>query len=150
MNLALRIAQKANVKQSARRQNLFIELCSVFPLKEIKTSQEHKTALRVMESVSDEIEQHVNSDLYNYGHALACLIEEYESKKFPQARITGIDLLNFLIEQNNLTQKDLTDEIGPQPIVSDILNHKRRLTRDHIERLAKRFNVSPAAFFDAS
>ena len=36
---------------------------------------------------------------------------------------------------------------GILSVASDILNGKRKLTRDHIERLSKRFNVRPATFF---
>ena len=41
---------------------------------------------------------------------------------------------------------DLEDEIGPQSIVSEILNGKRALNVGHIKRLAERFKVSPSLF----
>ena len=149
MSLALKIAKTANVKHKAVKQELFTELCqTVFPLKEITTSQEHKAALRVIESVSQEIEAQAHPDLHNYGHALACLIEEYETKSFSNPTVKGIELLQFLMDQHGLNQSSFLQDIGPQPIVSEILNQKRKLTRDHIERLSKRFNISPAAFFE--
>ncbi|HVA66347.1 MAG TPA: hypothetical protein VNK24_05420 [Elusimicrobiota bacterium] len=39
---------------------------------------------------------------------------------------------------------------GGQPVVPDVLRGKRRLTRKHIERLSRRFRVSPAAFYPAA
>ena len=57
------------------------------------------------------------------------------------------EMLGFLMEQNALSQYDIASEVGGQPVVSDILHGKRKLTRDHIERLAKRFGVRPATFF---
>ena len=47
----------------------------------------------------------------------------------------------------DLSQYDIASEVGGQPVVSDIFHGKRKLTRDHIERLAKRFGLRPATFF---
>jgi HTH-type transcriptional regulator/antitoxin HigA len=58
------------------------------------------------------------------------------------------DVLRFLIEQNGLSQRDLVPELGAESTVSLVLTGKRKLTREHIERLSQRFHVSPAVFFD--
>jgi len=51
------------------------------------------------------------------------------------------------MEQHDLSQYDLAKDVGGQSVVSQILNGKRKLTRDHIERLSKRFGVTPATFY---
>ncbi len=51
------------------------------------------------------------------------------------------------MDQHKLTQYDLAAELGGQPVVSAILNGKRKLNRRQIERLAARFHVSPASFY---
>ena len=81
--------------------------------------------------------------------AVVPFIEEYEKKEFPQGVSTPEEVLAFLMEQNDLTQYDLAVDLGGQPVVSDILRGKRRLTREHIERLSVRFHVSPSAFYPA-
>jgi HTH-type transcriptional regulator/antitoxin HigA len=43
--------------------------------------------------------------------------------------------------------KDLVDVFGTESIVSDVLNGKRDLAKDHIRKLSERFGVSPALFF---
>jgi HTH-type transcriptional regulator/antitoxin HigA len=48
---------------------------------------------------------------------------------------------------NNLKQKDLAPLFGSESIVSEILNRKRELNKSQIEKLSRRFNVSPAVFF---
>jgi HTH-type transcriptional regulator/antitoxin HigA len=48
---------------------------------------------------------------------------------------------------NNLNQKDLAGMLGSESIVSEILGGRRELNRRHIERLSKRFKVSPEVFF---
>ena len=58
----------------------------------------------------------------------------------------GITTLRVIMEQHNLGVADLP-EIGSKSLVSRILSGERRLTRNHIEALSKRFNISPALFF---
>lgn len=77
---------------------------------------------------------------------LADLIYTYDHEHFPQAKVHGVDLLRFLMEQNGLRQSQLP-EIGTQSVVSEVLAGKRELTTNHIRALSKRFALSPAAFF---
>jgi antitoxin component HigA of HigAB toxin-antitoxin module len=53
----------------------------------------------------------------------------------------------FLMDQPGLKQKDLIDVFGTPSIVSEVMNGKRDLNKAHIERLSKRFHVSPELFF---
>ena len=81
-----------------------------------------------------------------YLSAVIPFIEQYEKKEFPIGPATPEEVLGFLMEQHDLSQYDLAKELGGQPVVSQILRGKRRLTREHIERLSKRFGVTPATF----
>ncbi len=45
---------------------------------------------------------------------------------------------------------DLAKEPGGQSVVSFILNGKRRLTRDQVKRLSRRFQVSEASFYPSA
>ncbi|MCK0154915.1 transcriptional regulator [Alcanivorax sp. S6407] len=58
----------------------------------------------------------------------------------------GVAVLRTLMDQHQLKAGDLREEIGGKSLVSMILNHKRKLTLEHINALAKRFQVSPALF----
>ena len=51
------------------------------------------------------------------------------------------------MEENHLRQKDLVDVFRTEGIVSDVLNGKRDLAKDHILKRSERFGVSPALFF---
>jgi HTH-type transcriptional regulator/antitoxin HigA len=51
------------------------------------------------------------------------------------------------MEAHKLRQKDLVDVFGTESIVSDVLNGKRNLTKEHIRRLSTRFHVSWSVFF---
>jgi len=48
---------------------------------------------------------------------------------------------------HDLRQKDLARIFGSESIVSEVLRRKRELNKSHIEKLSKRFHVSPAVFF---
>ena len=78
---------------------------------------------------------------------LTVLVEKYESKHCPVPNAGPLDIIRHLMEQHGLRQKDLVDVFGTESIVSDVLNGKRELSKDHIARLSARFHVSPAVFF---
>jgi len=78
---------------------------------------------------------------------LTLLIEDFESRRFPVGDAKPAEVLSELIAAHGLRQKDLVDVFGAESTVSAVLNGKRSLTKVHIEKLSKRFRVSPAVFF---
>jgi len=78
---------------------------------------------------------------------LTLLIEDFEEKRYRLPRGKPLDVLRFLMEQHGLMQKDVVKVFGTPSIVSEVLSGKRKLNRDHIERLSARFHVSPELFF---
>jgi len=81
---------------------------------------------------------------------MTLLVERYEAERFPLPEAEPVDVLRFLLERNGLSQRDLAPELGSESTVSLVLSGKRQLNRDHIARLSRRFNVSPAVFFAVS
>jgi len=75
------------------------------------------------------------------------LVEHFENQNYPILDVGPLDIVRHLMEEHNLRQKDLTDVFGTESIVSDVLNGKRVLNKEHIRRLSERFKVSPAVFF---
>jgi HTH-type transcriptional regulator/antitoxin HigA len=78
---------------------------------------------------------------------LTVLVEEYEANHHSVPEATPLAVIRHLMEANHLRQKDLVDVFGTESIVSDVLNGKRDLSKEHIRRLSVRFHVSPAVFF---
>lgn len=78
---------------------------------------------------------------------LALLIDRYESARYPIPNAGPTQVLQFLMESNDLSQKDLITEFGAASTVSAVISGKRQMNRDHIERLSARFHVSPSVFF---
>jgi len=78
---------------------------------------------------------------------LTVLIENFEAQHYSVQGSGPLDVIRHLMEENHLRQKDLVDVFGTESIVSDVLNGKRDLAKDHIRKLSERFGVSPALFF---
>ena len=78
---------------------------------------------------------------------MTLLVERYEQERYPLPESEPADVLRFLLERNGLSQRDIAPELGSESTVSLVLSGKRQLNRDHIARLSRRFNVSPAVFF---
>jgi len=78
---------------------------------------------------------------------LTLLVEEYEARVSPLPDVGPLDMVRHLMEAQDLRQKDLVDVFGTESIVSEVLNGKRELTKEHIRRLSSRFRVSPSVFF---
>jgi len=78
---------------------------------------------------------------------LTVLIEDYEAKHDPVPDAEPASIIRHLMEAHSLRQKDLLDVFGTESIASEVLRGKRELTKQHIRRLSKKFNVSPAVFF---
>jgi HTH-type transcriptional regulator/antitoxin HigA len=78
---------------------------------------------------------------------LTLLIEDFEERRYQLPHAKPLEALRFLMDQHGLKQKDLVDVFGTPSIVSEVLNGKRELNKDHIRRLSERFHVSPELFF---
>ncbi|MGD0832436.1 MAG: helix-turn-helix domain-containing protein [Terracidiphilus sp.] len=78
---------------------------------------------------------------------MTLLVESYEQEHYPVPEADPADVLRFLLEQNGPSLRDIAPELGSVSTVSLVLSGKRQLNRDHIARLSRRFNVSPAVIF---
>jgi HTH-type transcriptional regulator/antitoxin HigA len=72
---------------------------------------------------------------------LVTLIEAYEHKHFPMDVADPVEAIKFRMEQQGLTQKDLEPFIGSSGRVSEVLNHKRRLSLKMVKRLHDGLNI---------
>jgi HTH-type transcriptional regulator/antitoxin HigA len=121
------------------------QLIAEVPPKVIHTQQENRSYLARLEELDsrwDELSK-AERDLYD---TLGVLIEDFEKKAYILRAATPIEAIKELMLANDLKQKDLVGVFETASVASEILNGKRSLTTDHIRRLSKRFNVSPAVF----
>ncbi|MHC5936317.1 helix-turn-helix domain-containing protein [Nostoc sp.] len=126
----------------------YIELLQAFPPRPIKTEEELFATQKIIDSLIDS--PPLTSDEKDYLNILGTLVYEYERTQQPVPDIYGVHLLQVLIEENGLLQKDLVPIFKTESIISAILKKRRKLTTRHIEELAEFFHISPAAFFPNS
>ena len=117
------------------------------PIKNKKMHHGYIEAIRILMREQDNLDPASRAAIATHLSALIPFVESYEKTEFSIASATPEEVLAFLMNQHNLSQYDLAEDLGGQPVVSDVLHGKRKLTREHIERLGKRFGVSPATFY---
>jgi HTH-type transcriptional regulator/antitoxin HigA len=117
------------------------------PIKSKKMHHGYSEAIRILMRESGSLDADNRVAVGQYLRAVIPFVEQYEKREFPIGSATPEEVLGFLMEQHDLSQYDLAKELGGQSVVSQILRGKRRLTREHIERLSKRFGVTPATFY---
>ncbi|MFC0668370.1 helix-turn-helix domain-containing protein [Azotobacter chroococcum] len=88
-------------------------------------------------------ENHPLATLASY---MGDLIEAYDEAHRPMPKVSGVEMLRYLMQEHGLTQADLP-EIGAQSVVSELLSGKRRLNVRHIRALSERFGVPADVFF---
>jgi HTH-type transcriptional regulator/antitoxin HigA len=94
-----------------------------------------------------EKKDRLSAEERDFAELLTVLVEAYEEEHFPIRAASPVEVLVELMEANNLKQKDLAPFLGSESVVSEVLRGKRELNKYHIERLSRRFRVSPAVFF---
>ena len=107
-------------------------------LKPIKNDRELNRALRRIEELwgaksgtpkGDELE------------ILMLLVEKYEEEQFAIPASDPVEAIKFLMEQNDLSRRDLEPYIGASGRVSEVLNKKRKLTLPMIKKLHKGLKI---------
>ncbi len=120
-------------------------------LREISCEQEHEQALSLMEDLIENYDTNLvaiealSNSIARY-EAEAISFSEFNNRS--RAGDPAVATLRVLMDQHDLNTTDFKDEIGGKSMVSQVLSGGKRLTRDHIERLAKRFGISAALFFE--
>ena len=132
-------------------KNTALELFSMAGfVSHIKNDDEYQQALALMDELIEEYDQY--KPLIDI---LSVSIERWEDEADEfvdfNERLSGLDsgvaTLRTLMDQYQIKADDLKDIIGSKSLVSMILNGSRKLTKEHIQALSSRFNISPALFF---
>ena len=130
---------------------IYTGLVRRYPPRPIESKQMHKDYSlltgRLMALLEDDLPASDRDGIERYLKVIIPLIRAFEEENSPAGKAEPEVVLRFLMEQHKLREVDLAGELGGQPVVSCILNGKRRLTRDQIKRLSRRFHVSEASFY---
>ena len=111
----------------------------------IRSERQHEEYLSVLDKLSSK--ENPTREEEMYAEVLMTLIEAYEEERHSIPDASPLEVLRALMEANGLRQKDLVPIFGSESIVSEVLHKKRDLNKTHIEKLSKRFQISPSIFF---
>jgi len=111
----------------------------------ITFERQHEQYLSVLDKLAAKDNQ--TSEEEKYAEVLMTLIEAYEEEHHSIPDASPVEVLRTLMDANGLRQKDLVPIFGSESVVSEVLHKKRDLNKNHIEKLSKRFHISPAVFF---
>ncbi|MDX2106473.1 MAG: transcriptional regulator [Candidatus Melainabacteria bacterium] len=123
----------------------YLKWIKKFPLKPIRSEKENEFAGVVCDELLDNYD-FLNEAEKDYLEVLSTLVEEFETKWDDEERTTPRSLLLYLMEVNHLTQTDLIPEFGSSSRASEYFSGKRELSMAQIQKLSKRFSLSPSAF----
>lgn len=110
----------------------------------IKSLPQYNEYCRLLEELVDKEETKAVND---ETELLTLLIENWDEDHNTFKESDPIELLKYLMEENNLKAKDLAEILHvSKGLVSDILNYKKGLSKEIIRSLSDRFKVSQEAF----
>jgi len=108
-------------------------------IRPIRTESDHDAALaRIDDLMSAKLGTPEGDEL----DVLVTLVDAYESKHFPMDPPDPLMAIQFRMEQQGLTRKDLEPMIGSRARVSEVLTGKRRLTLPMIRRVRDGLGIS--------
>jgi HTH-type transcriptional regulator/antitoxin HigA len=108
-------------------------------LKPIRTKADYKNALAEIERLWGAKSGTPKGDRLD---VLATLIEAYETRHYPMDPPDPIEAIQFRMEQQGLTRRDLEPLIGSRARVAEVMNRKRSLSIDMIRRLHEALGIS--------
>ena len=120
----------------------WVAISSIFS---IQNEEQYDKAVEVLNILIDEVGTNEKHPLYSMLDTLGTVIYAYEEKHHSIPEASGADMLDFFMEEHELSTQDLP-ELGSESMVNEILEGRRILTVPQIRLLATRFHVSPAVF----
>src|SRR4029077_13910636 len=90
----------------------------------------------------------LNRDREDYRDVLGDLIDRYERSRHPLPPVSEVDMLRHCLDTRSVTAAGAPEGAAISvSTFSSILAVKRKMTRGHIESLARYFHIAPAVFF---
>jgi antitoxin component HigA of HigAB toxin-antitoxin module len=129
----------------------YLDLVRRFPLRRLKSQQQHAEALKVLGRVSLAHQGARDSGVLDYLDVLAGLIDQYERAaqlKVDASQTSPAGVVRHLINANGLSVSGLAREIGiGQSNLSEMLSGRREFSKRAIAGIRDRFGLSPEIFF---
>jgi HTH-type transcriptional regulator/antitoxin HigA len=126
-------------------QKTWLAFDRVAHLRPIRNGEEYDRTVDLMNNLLDIVGDEENHPLSGLLDLVSELVGDYDTEHFAIEASDPKEVLRYLIETRGLKQGDLVDVV-PQSNLSAILAGKRKISVTLAGKLAKFFNISPAAF----
>lgn len=125
------------------------------PVLKIQDETHYGMAMELVEELMGDDDDDIDVPMSALISILGKAIAVYESSDTQRAwpddltldDAADVAMLRLLMDQHGLGVADFP-EIGDKSLLSRILSGQRNLTKKHIARLSKRFDVEPGLFFE--
>ncbi len=137
----------ATTKRRAKAgpRDSYLALIHRFPLRAIRNDRELEDAIALVNELLDRPKLDEGEE--DYLVVLGDLVEGYEETVHPIEPASDAAMLKSLLSDRGQTQLQVAAATGiANSTLSNVLHGKRQLTRDHIRRLSKHFQVDPSVF----
>ena len=133
------------IRKAAVGRDPYAKLVENLPLRPLRSDAELDRAIDVIDSLISRGDLEPGEQ--DYLDVLTAIVERYETAEHPMPVLPDAAMLRHLIDARGVTQSKLAAEVKiPMSTISEVLNGKRRLTRNHIAVLSKYFGVPSAVF----
>lgn len=105
----------------------------------IRTEQDHRVAIARIEKLISALPDSPEGDELD---VLATLVDAYEAKHHGIDAPDAVTAIQFRMEQQQLSRKDLEPMIGSRARVSEVLTRKRPLTLQMVRRIMAGLGIS--------
>ncbi len=116
------------------------ELSDPIAIRPIKSAADYAAALAEIDQMMGAVEPDTpEGDRFDL---MVTLVETYEATHFPLGQTSDpISIIEFVMEQQGLTRRDLEQYIGPRQRVWDIMERRRPLSLAMMRRLAEGLHI---------
>ena len=119
---------------------LMQQLSEPLTIRPVKTEADYEAALAEIAQMMGNVEP--GTPDWDRLDILTSLVEAYEDIHYPMGATSDpISLIEFVMDQQGLTRKDLEPYIGPRQRVWDIMERRRPLSLAMMRRLEKGLNI---------
>jgi HTH-type transcriptional regulator/antitoxin HigA len=128
---------------------LYGKLIKRFPLRPLHNDEQNDRASAICDELTNRFDKLTTGER-DYLEVLSDLIAKYESRWDDEVtHMSPRGLIEYLMEQNGLAQKDLVPDFGSASRVSEFLGGKRKtLSLAQAKNLARRFSLKITALID--
>lgn len=112
----------------------------------IHSEGDYDRAIETIAQLMERGENHLSPEETTLLEMMSILVERYEQERYRIGPSQPAGMIQFLMKQRGLQQRDLAKALGSRSRVSEILSGKRQPSKEQAKKLAAFFHVSPALF----